>query len=66
MKTGKDKELPSFWIPSLTPDAGPKLEEKPVSRGSQFEPRCEKICLRGFRQGPTQTGLCSHRRWLEA
>ena len=31
MKTGKDKQLPSFWIPSLTPDAGPKLEEKPVS-----------------------------------
>ena len=31
MQTGKDKQLPSFWIPSLTPDAGPKLEEKPVS-----------------------------------
>lgn len=29
MKTGKDKQLPSFWIPSLTPDAGPKLEDKP-------------------------------------
>ena len=23
-------------------------------------------CLRGFRPGPKQTGLCSHRRWLEA
>ena len=22
--------------------------------------------LRGVRQGPTQTGLCSHRRWFEA
>ena len=31
MQTGKDKHLPSFWIPSLTPDAAPKLEEKPVS-----------------------------------
>lgn len=29
MQTGKDKQLPSFWIPTLTPDAGPKLEEKP-------------------------------------
>ena len=31
-----------------------------------FEPRCEKTGLRGFRPGPTQTGLYSHRRWLEA
>ena len=31
-----------------------------------FEPRCEKTGLLGFRPGPTQTGLCSHRRWLEA
>ena len=33
---------------------------------NSFEPRCEKTGLRGFRPGPTQTGLCSHRRWLEA
>ena len=31
-----------------------------------FEPRSEKTGLRGSRPGPTQTGLCSHRRWLEA
>ena len=32
-----------------------------------FEPRCEKSALRGFRPGPTQTALYSHRRrWLEA
>ena len=31
-----------------------------------FEPRCEKTGLRGFRPGPTQTGLYSHKRWLEA
>ena len=31
-----------------------------------FEPRCEKTGLRGFRPGPTQTELCSHRRWLDA
>ena len=31
-----------------------------------FEPRCEKTGIRGFRPGPTQTSLHSHRRWLEA
>ena len=31
-----------------------------------FEPRSEKTGLRGFRPGPTQTGLYSHRRWPEA
>ena len=30
------------------------------------EPRREKTGLRGFRPGPTQTGLYSHTRWLEA
>ena len=33
---------------------------------SIYEPRSEKTGLRGFRPGPTQTGLCNHRRWLEA
>ena len=31
-----------------------------------IEPRSEKTGLRGFRPGLTQTGLYSHRRWLEA
>ena len=31
-----------------------------------YEHCSEKTGLRGFRQGPTQTGLYSHRRWLEA
>ena len=31
-----------------------------------IEPRSEKTSLRGFRPGPTQTGLYNHRRWLEA
>ena len=31
-----------------------------------FGLRCEKTGLRGFRPGPTQTGLHSHRGWLEA
>ena len=30
------------------------------------EQRCEKIGLRGFQPGTTQTGLYSLRRWLEA
>ena len=30
------------------------------------EPRREKTGLRGFRPGPTQTGLYNHTRWLEA
>ena len=30
------------------------------------EPRSEKTGLRGFRPGPTQIGLYSNRRWLEA
>ena len=31
----------------------------------KYEPRCEKTGLQGFRPGPTQTGLYSHRRLLE-
>ena len=31
MKNGKNKELPSFWIPAMTPDAAPTKVEKPVS-----------------------------------
>ena len=30
------------------------------------EPRCEKTDLRGFRPGPTLTGLYNRIRWLEA
>ena len=29
------------------------------------EPRRQKTGLRGFRPGPTQAGLYSHKRWLE-
>ena len=32
----------------------------------KYEPRLEKTGLRCFGLGPTQTGLYSHRRWLEA
>jgi len=30
MKNGKNTELPSFWIPAMTPDAAPTKVEKPV------------------------------------
>ena len=40
--------------------------KKQVFSHLSFEPRCEKTCLRCFRPGPTQTGLYSHRKWLEA
>ena len=35
------------------------------SQVKSIEPRSEKTGLRGFRPGPTQTGMYSHRRWLE-
>ena len=35
---------------------------EPSSWSCALEPRCKKTGLRGFRPGPTQTGLYSHRR----
>ena len=32
----------------------------------KYEPCCEKTGLWGSRPGLTQTGLYSHRRWIEA
>ena len=37
-----------------------------VILGQSIEPRREKTGLRGFRPGPTQTGLHKHRKELEA
>ena len=31
-----------------------------------YEPRCEKTGIRGFRPGPTRTRLYNHTRWPEA
>ena len=42
------------------------VKEMAGSRSVLFKPRFEKTGLRGFRPGPTQTELYSHRRWLEA
>ena len=40
-------------------------KESMIYACSEYEPQREKTCLRGFRPGLTQTGLYSHRRWLE-
>ena len=37
-----------------------------VNHSELYEPRCEKTVLRDFRPGLVQTGLYSHKRWLEA
>ena len=52
----------------LIPTGGVRVLPRPqfLQCHKTFEPRCEKTGLRGFRPGPTQTGLCSHRIWLEA
>ena len=42
------------------------VQEQHIELSIRNEPRCEKTGLRGFRPGPTQTRLYSHRRWLEA
>ena len=44
----------------------PFLAVNQLSESLRYEPLCEKTGLRGFRPGPTQTGLCSDRRLLEA
>ena len=53
-KPGLNKRTSGHGNTHLTP--GPVL----------YETRCKKTGFRGFRPGPTQTGLYSHRRWLEA
>ena len=47
-------------------ELGPGHKEYVKFDPDKFEPRFEKTGLRGFRPGPTQTGLYSHRRCLEA
>ena len=43
-----------------------KLMNTCFMAGIKTEPRSEKTDLRGFRPGPTQTGLYNHTRWLDA
>ena len=43
------------------------LDQGPLTSGSRpYKPRREKTGLRGFRPGPTQTGLYKLRKELEA
>ena len=63
----------AFWITNhssywdigkdLSGDYDPRLRRSYIGI---IEPRREKTGIRGFRPGPTQTGLYSHRRWFEA
>ena len=65
----------SFWPGSIRPwvvsaqfggSFRPIFSRSLICELIVYEPRCEKTGLRDFRLGPTQTGLYSHRRWLEA
>ena len=51
---------------SMSFRASDNIAEKLQELKVLFEPCCEKTGLQGFRPDPTQTGLCNHRRWLEA
>ena len=57
---------PNFGLIGFERVYGGEHVETPVESQCKYEPRCEKTGLRGFRPGPTQTGVYSHRRWLEA
>ena len=63
MEQGLFVQIYRFFPQQLNQDC-PCLQPHPF-RFPLYEPCCEKTGLRGFRPGPTQTGLCSH-RWLEA
>ena len=62
----KPKDLFSHDEAHTISPARPVSAVGSTSRIALYEPRCEKTGLRDFRPGPTQTGLYSHRRWLEA
>ena len=53
-----------FLVESIPENYKFKLET--VKQRYRYEPRYEKSGLRGFRPGPTQTGLYSNRKRLEA
>ena len=52
-------QIMCFFLPCDT------LVHSATLSSTEVGPRCEKTSLRGFRPGPTQTGLFSDRRWLE-
>ena len=57
---------PRCYIPSFVEIGPPVSEKKIFVVFLPYGPRRQKTGLRGFRLGPTKTGLCSHRRCLEA
>ena len=63
LKIGDGVQLKTI-LKSLDPENEPTIWYAQVRK--TIEPRCEKTGLRGFRPGPTQTGLYNHKRWLEA
>ena len=62
----KEQSKRSRLLCDKSKDLGFSPREDRSAWASVPEPHCEKTGLRGFRPGPTQTGLYSHRRWLEA
>ena len=48
----------------LMPGLMPRLIQVFTGSAQRYEPSCEKTGNRGFRPGPTQTGLYCFRRWL--
>ena len=58
----------TFGVQSLRVNATQGMSDiwVKVQENVFLEPRSEKTGLRGFRPGPTQTGLYSYERWLEA
>ena len=55
----------TILVNELLSDNTTVLIESRYSNLTLFEPRRQKTGLRGFRPGPTQTELYSHRRCLE-
>ena len=65
------KELEEFAHKGIPDVRGCKVQdamllEEMVGILLIYQPHCEKTGLWGFGPGPTQTGLYSHIRWLEA
>ena len=54
--------LQSFFLQSVARCSEHCYPNDNVKSSTCYEPRCEKTGFRDFRPGPTQTGLCSHRR----
>ena len=61
-ENGNEKIVYLIFVCHMPCTAMLKYDDQP----RLFEPRSEKTGLQGFRPGPTQTGLYSYRRWLEA